>query len=374
MRVLAFTDVALPEGGGGVERTLDEVYGRLARSGFEVELIALSSHPGDPSPTPGVGVRRVPRLSLSRLTGLQVALSFAIWPEAIRCVRRFRPDVIHAHTLFFFTTVVAAVVAACFRVPLVLTVHVGSMKAMPRWQRLAIGAFERTVGFVLLRSARRIICVSDDVAAHVRSLHAPADRLVVIPNGVDLRRFSVAREPASPPVILCVGRLIVNKAPGDLVEAARLLRDEGRHFRLAFAGSGPLEPELRRMVRDYALMDRVQFLGPRTDVDRLLSKASVFVRPSLTDGMSLALLEAMASGTPVVATRVSGAEQLLRDGEHGLLVPPARPRALARAIDELLDDPARAGRIGAAARARARDFDWDTVARRTGEVLADAAR
>ncbi len=373
--MLAFSDVVLPEGAGGVERTIEEIYPRIAANGAHIEMIALSSsRPGVERREDGLTVRRVRRIGLERLTGLQVAFSFEVWAEAFRRTRRLRPDVIHAHTLFFLSTLAAAIVATVFRVPLVLTMHVGRMDALPRRQRLLVRAYERTAGWLVLRLARCVICVSADVAEHARALGAPRRKVVVIPNGVDFGKFEVARDPETPPLVLCVGRLILNKGPMDLVEAAWLLAGRGLAFRVAFAGSGPLEAALRRQVEAHRLGAVVEFLGDREDIPDLLARAAVFVRPSLTDGMSLALLEAMAAGVPVVATRISGAEELLSDGESGRLVPPGQPGALANAIAEVLAAPEDAAAMADRGRQVAAGYTWESVARKTREVLCNAAR
>jgi glycosyltransferase involved in cell wall biosynthesis len=117
-------------------------------------------------------------------------------------------------------------------------------------------------------------------------------------------------------------------------------------------GDGPLRAELEALTADLNLTDRVRFLGSRDDVAALLVAADVAVLSSRSEGLSLALLEAMAAGKPVVATRVGGNPEVLTDGETGRLVPPADPEALAAALLEVLDQPGQAAALGRAARSR----------------------
>ncbi len=373
IRVLAFSDVVLPEGSGGVERTFPELYGRLAaRGAADIRLVALG---GDGLPRRerqhGHIVERARRIPLERLTGAQVAFSLDAWRTAWRAYRAHRPHVIHAHTLFFSTSLVAAVLARTTGTPLIVTVHVGSLAALPQPYRGAVQLYERTIGRFILSSAARIICVSDDVRAYALALGAAPGRTVVVPNGVDLARFTPgAAEDRSRPVVLSVGRLIFNKGLQYLLPAAAQLRNEGLSFQLVIAGDGPLHRELERDAAALGLDDTVQFLGRRDDVDRLLRSADIFVRPSLSEGMSLAVLEAMAAGLAVVATDVSGSRQLIADGESGFIVPPADVDSLASALRRLILDPGLRRCFGERAHERATHYTWESVADATAEEVA----
>lgn len=376
MRVLAFSDFAPPETNGGVERTLDEIYGRMSRKHRTViDVVTLAG--GGLAPREdhnGYSIHRAPRLPLERLTGMQIAVSPPIWKRGFERARQSRPDVIHAHTLFFHSSLVAASLARLLRIPLVLTVHLGSAGALPQPQQAAVGLYERTVGRSLLSSARRIICVSNDVATHVASIGASSDRITVIPNGVDTQRFRPAdRASTARPVVVCVGRLIANKGQQHLLEAAEHLKCEGFSFELRFAGDGPQRQRLQEDAERRGLQGMVRFLGERHDISDILREADIFVRPSLTEGMSLAVLEAMATGLPPVVTAVSGSRELVEHGVSGLIVPPADSRAIAEALRTLFSDASLGPRLGGAARERAQQFSWDRVAEDTLEELMLAA-
>jgi glycosyltransferase involved in cell wall biosynthesis len=150
--------------------------------------------------------------------------------------------------------------------------------------------------------------------------------------------------------VLTLARLDPQKGLPYLLRAAAMLPDVS----FIVAGEGADRPSLERDARDLGVSDRVAFVGFRTDTRALLARADVVVLPSLNEGLPLAVLEAMAAARPVVATAVGGTPEIVHDRETGLLVPPADPEALARAIGELLADPPLAHRLAEAGRALVR--------------------
>ncbi|TVR06208.1 MAG: glycosyltransferase [Spirochaetaceae bacterium] len=158
-------------------------------------------------------------------------------------------------------------------------------------------------------------------------------------------------------LLICVARFVPQKAHDDLLHTLALLNNPAVH--LALVGEGPLEAELRSVVDRLGVSGRVSFLGPRDDVPALLSAADLFVLASRWEGLSKALLEALAAGLPCVATAVEGTEEVISSGTEGLLVPPNQPEQLAAAVASLLADPPRRTRMSAAARERAAAFSID---------------
>ena len=152
---------------------------------------------------------------------------------------------------------------------------------------------------------------------------------------------------------VAVARLSPEKDLGTLLEAAALVVRTIPGFQLEIAGAGPCRPDLVKLAGSLCLGDRVRFLGEVSDIPALLARAGLFVLPSLTEGISLTVLEAMARGLPVVATRVGGNPEVVDDGRSGLLVPPRNPQALADALCRLWQDSALAARLGRAGRRRA---------------------
>jgi glycosyltransferase involved in cell wall biosynthesis len=199
-------------------------------------------------------------------------------------------------------------------------------------------------------------------------------RVEVIENGIELDRYGPSKDRATLRRQLGLApcrRYVVNiarfhpvKDHGTLLRAFQDLAQERPDVDLLLAGDGPLRWELEELARSLDLWKRVQFLGVRTDVPDILRAADVFALTSASEAASLTVLEAMASGIPVVVTAVGGNPEMVRNGVEGLLVPRGDFRATAAAIGRLLDEPATAAALGAAGRARVRECYQleDTVA------------
>lgn len=213
------------------------------------------------------------------------------------------------------------------------------------------------------------VALSRDLAGYLTErVHVPADRLSQVYNGVDTQRFRPAAGPR-PPIEGCpfdpdthwlvgtVGRMQQVKDQPNLARAfVRLmtaqpaLRDR---VRLVMLGGGPLREQVQRIVDEAGLSALCWLPGERSDVADVMRGLSCFALPSLAEGISNTILEAMASGLPVVATDVGGNAELVDEGSTGLIVPPANAEALAEAIGRLASDPGRAAAMGGAGRTRA---------------------
>jgi glycosyltransferase involved in cell wall biosynthesis len=226
--------------------------------------------------------------------------------------------------------------------------------------------------------AHAYVAVSEATSEVARRNHeCPASRLRVIPNGIDLAaycpdhtaRLAVRAEldvPADAILVGTVGRVSVEKDHALLVRAIGPLL--GPRLRLVIVGDGPAMPEVREAAADRAPW--VILAGMRADVPRVLSSLDVFVLSSRSEGLPLALVEAMASGLPVVATGVGGVAEVLDGGRAGLLVPPRDEHALRARVSELIGDHCAATELGARARTRARHYD----ARRVVDAYMDLYR
>jgi glycosyltransferase involved in cell wall biosynthesis len=204
------------------------------------------------------------------------------------------------------------------------------------------------------------IVVSDQVReALLRQVGPIENKIITIPNAVDVRRYerpgdreTLCRElgiETNSHLVATAGRLTEQKGHRYLIEAATDVVSSYPDTHFLFAGVGELAEGLRAQAQKAGLSENVHFLGIRSDIPDLLAAIDVFVLPSLWEGLSLALLEAMAAGKPIVATAVSGTTQAMIPGQTGLVVPPRDGRALAEAILEFLSDPAQAQAMGQAA-------------------------
>ncbi len=193
-------------------------------------------------------------------------------------------------------------------------------------------------------SIDRYIAVSNEVKERLRKdMAVPESKIKVVHNGIRLARFSRQTDPelrreltqgSGRPIVLTPARLHSQKGHIYLLQAAALVPDA----LFVLAGEGPERRSLEDVAKGLGLETRVRFLGQREDIPDLLACCDVFVLPSLYEGLPLSVLEAMAAGKPVVATRIGGTAEAVVHGVTGMLVPPENPRELAAAIRTLLAD------------------------------------
>lgn len=282
-----------------------------------------------------------------------------IWRFARR-LRRERIDVLHTHE--FAMNVFGGLASRLARVASLSTIH-GKHWIADRQRRAAAYRILRRLGVP-------IVCVSEDLATFlVEGLGVLREQLVLVHNGIVLPAPGAAPEQSAarraldiPPdgaLLVAVGNLYPVKDHATLIRALPKLPG----VRVAIAGRGEEEENLRRLSVELDVSDRVHLLGLRDDVDRVLASADLFVQPSLSEGLPLAILEAMAFGLPVLASRVGGMAEAVADGETGLLVEPGDAEGLAEGARRLLADPQGMKAMGAAGRRRVEaEFSVRTMA------------
>jgi glycosyltransferase involved in cell wall biosynthesis len=258
--------------------------------------------------------------------------------ELVRLFRRVRPDVVHLNSSK--VGALGRIAAFLARVPVrVFTVHGWSFSPHNGVAEQGYKALERA-----LSPLAWTICVSEAEYTKAPWLNGKA---VVIPNAVEVAAMRPSALDGTPPTIVSVGRLVLPKSFWILGQALRAL--ERGSFRALVVGDGPQETFLQGI-------DGVELLGERNDVPDLLARSDIFALSTLSEGMPISVLEAMAAGLPVVATAVGGIPEIVVDGETGVLVPPQDDAALAAALERLLADPELGRRMGAAGRARAEEL------------------
>lgn len=232
-----------------------------------------------------------------------------------------------------------------------------------------------------LSAARAVVTVSEYNRRHLLDVW-PRARVERIYNGIDLEKFVPGRDKPTPPTILSVGRLVEKKGLPDLIEACGILKKRGVPFRCEIVGKGELESWMRSRVAALDLEDVVFMPGPRPqgEVRGLYRRSDVFVAPCVVardgnrDGLPTAIIEAMASGLPVVSTPVTGIPEAVVNGETGALVPEHAPEALADALQDLLENPGLRDKMGQAGRRRAEEmFDVSRNTSRLRRVFSEAS-
>ena len=292
-----------------------------------------------------------------------------------------RADVVHTHT--WYVGLGGMLVQAIHGLPLVVTLH--SLEPLRPWKADQLGTGYLVSSWaerLAVERADRVIAVSAQMRADIlANFRVEPERVVVLHNGVDAKAFTrterreaLDRHGVREPYALFVGRISEQKGIFQLLEAARQL-PEG--VQLVLCASSPDTPELlTRLQTAVSGRPEIRWINamlPVEEVVQIYSHAAVFVCPSVYEPFGIINLEAMACGTPVVASRVGGIPEVVADGETGWLVEPGDPAALAQALRIALADPQRARRMGEAGRRRVEaHFSWDRIAALTMDVYQQA--
>jgi glycosyltransferase involved in cell wall biosynthesis len=329
--LLLITDLEI----GGAPRVIQQLAVGLDRSRFEVETACLAN---DGPIARELRQQGIPTHCLQARGPWDVR----VFSRLSRLIRRFRPDILQCALVH--ANVVGRIVGAARRVPhIVAAIH--TIEKGTLWHL--------TLETLTCRLSDRTVCVSDAVARHIhQTCNTPQARLQVIPNGIDYDHFADAA-PIDPAelglnprrrTLIYVGRLdrvkgveILLAAMADLVEQFDL--------QLIVAGDGPEKPRLKSLADQKALLGRVHFLGFHRDVAGLLKASDMLILPSFWEGLPLSVMESMAAGTPVVASRIDGVSPLIQDHKTGLLFTSGDSQSLKNAISELLAHPELRGEI-----------------------------
>ncbi len=368
---------------GGVETNVRELARRQRAAGDEVEVFASDLYDeaswdrrtGYAPTVDGVPVRRfpvhrrlIPRFHLPLFVGLIDALSAS------------DADVIHAHSHRYGHVLQAAAVAGHLEIPLVISTsyHPADRRESAR-NRAILRLVDVGFGMTAYRVARAIV-VQSELERGLVAEFAPRDRIRIVPPGVDLDEWS---HPAQDSVgtlalpdryVLYVGRIASNKGLPHLVEALARLPVGSRPDLVLMGSDWGEGPSLRELAQRRGISGSVRFLGhvpDRATYRAVLRRAEAMVLPSEWEAYGFVLLEAMAAGTPIVATSVGAVPEVLDHGRRGLLVPYGDPEALATAIRSIRADPAGAAQRAAVGREHVLGLDWSESARRFRDLYRE---
>lgn len=327
------------DGPGGAETVVLTLADGLRARGLDVRPVVLAGGPGWLSGQLTSAGFKVHLPRLKHAVDPVFALELAKWFKAESI------SLVHAHefTMAFY----AGLAGQVSGVPHLITMHGGREFAKAQRRRFALR--------LTAERARHLIGVSEDTCEHLaETLRIPRTSITLVPNGVRLvlgDRNRLREElslTAETRLLVAVGNLYKVKGHRTLISALGLLRNDLAlpQWKLVIAGRGEEHDSLLQQIHESDLDDCVKLLGLRNDIPDLLAAADGWVMSSVSEGLPMALLEAMLNGLPIVSTAVGGIPEIVRPGETGWLVPPESPTALAEAIRELLRDSVKAALIG----------------------------
>lgn len=363
---------------GGAEVQTVAVLPELAKHGWSIELVTIT---GRERLAPALAGRGVRVLSRPRASGRLALLGRLLWlAGTLLKLAGARPRPV-LYALLPYATVIAGPITLLRGCPLTVG------RRSRNFYRQALHPVLRWIEGQVVRRADAVVANAEASRQDLIAEGAEPDRVVVIANGVDPDRVRPAGDPAAlrrelgigpdTLVLLQVANFFPYKGHADLLAALSVLRRANglpTDWLAVFAGRDPAGSEnldrLRAQARELGLLDRIRIGGERSDIGSLLGIGHIAVCASHQEGLSNALLEAMAAGLAVVSTDVGGHREALADGRAGLVVPPHAPEALAAALGRLLHDPDLRARLGAAAAERAvRNYSLTTSAHALSLVL-----
>lgn len=354
---------------GGVQRHVYELSVKLIERGFEVVILTKSNNKklNTNQDTP-------PIIEIESITPFQSILTPPNLSRLKEIITKYSPDIIHAHHAFTPTPLLTLHVADKIGIPKILTNH-----SIAGNSTTSILTLMSRKGLMFLKyfisKADRIISVSKCAATFIENLLDNDIESIVIPNGVNIERFHPSKNEANEPTVLFVGRLVHRKGAHILVKAFSNVVKEIPEAKLIIVGEGYMKPLLQIRAKQLKLEENIQFLGRISEEELLKTyqKSRIVVIPSLyRESFGIVALEAMATGKPIIATKVGGLPEIIRDEENGFLIPPGNHRILAEKIILLLSDEKLARRMGLIGRKIAVEkYSWNVIAERIINVYLE---
>lgn len=326
----------------------------LAQRGHEVHVItSLDEGLPEENYEKGFYIHRLPR------TKIRFAGAFIFWADIVRVIEKISPDIVHAQSLGI--GVPALLSKKILKFPYAVWGQ-GSDVYLPDW-------FTKLTSKTIIKNANSVIALTEDMK---RAMQAIYNRdITIVPNGIDLKEYiselPVQNVEGAEKRILFVGRLHPVKGVQYLLQAMQMVHEEVPGAKLILVGDGEEREHLETLTDNLGIRECVEFAGrvPHERVQDYMNQAEVFVLPSLSEGFPVTILEAMACGLPIVATRVGGLPDIVEGGVNGYLVNVKNPNKIADKILFLLENDEVREEISANNREKAELYTWDKV---TGTV------
>ena len=356
-RVLILTTAYLPQIGGS-ELAIKNITDRLPEIRFDLITSRLSKDIPEHERIGDLNVYRVGEVA--GLFSFLLPKNFfpiSVFLKAIKLIRKQgRHDIIHAYQASQAAGGGWLLKWVYPKTPFLLTIQEGKDLNRQPW-------LMRFFRYFIFKKADSITVISNYLAQYVRSQNSKVP-ISIIPNGVDVGKFKPEGE-HNPKTIITSSRLVKKNGIGDLVDAIAVVKKEVPDIKLLIVGSGEQAKELKTKSSFLGLENNIEFIGEVLNdlLPKYLAKASIFVRPSLSEGLGIAFLEAMAAGLPIVATPVGGIPDFLKDGETGLFCKVNNPEDIAEKINTILSDDNLRDRLITNGRKLVEEkYTWDKIA------------
>jgi glycosyltransferase involved in cell wall biosynthesis len=293
----------------------------------------------------------------------KILVDYPFVPEMPAVIERLKPDLIHAESHLFFTSLQAARKARLMKIPFVVTVH-GVLAQRNRVLNFLQLAYLRTIGQKLWKWADAVVCLTKSDIIEIVGFGCPLKKILLIPNAIDTELFKPSKKRRDN-LVVWVGRFVPEKGVEYLIRSAKILIKKLPDTKFLLVGYGSLKDRLLRLASDYGLLfNSMNFVGPlsRQKVAAILGVSTVFAFPSIKEGYPISVLESMAAGVPVVGSFIPGVKDIVEDGISGFLVPPKDFETLATKISILLEDKPTRELFGKNARASVSlNNNWNQV-------------
>ena len=352
MKIAIITYHFLPNWLGGIEIATYHLAKQLAKRGHEIHIIVLHDKKmAKESKENGFYVHRI---AFKKILFFGIVLS---WLKALINLRKIDPDVIHVQSI---GVGVPAYLAKLFmRKPYVVWGH-GFDVYFP-WR------FKKIIAKIVIKNADVVIALSENMRDKIKEIYRRD--IKIIPNGIDMELFRDESEHSihnnDKKLILFVGSLRPVKGVIYLIEAMNIIRQDIPEVRLLIVGDGEDKKKLTEFVEKSDLKKYVHFAGKieNEKIPAYMAKSDVFVLPSLSEGFGIVVIEAMASGLPIIATNVGGLPDIIKDGENGFLIQPKRPEEIAKKINIIFKNDKLREKIRKNNKEKSKKYSWNIIAK-----------
>lgn len=301
---------------------------KMRKLGFDVSIITSKINNKEKNGCNNIPIYRLRSLDFKNLF-IKTNYPYIFGIKDI--IRKIEPDIVHAQSHLFLSTYNAVMASSEFNISSIVSVHGFKVK-----RGIIVNAIQKiyltTIAKRIFKKASIIHCLNQYEANIVKSFY-PKANIVIIPNGIDTVLFKPSKEKLYNQ-ITWVGRMVKEKGLIYLLKAIEIVCKNNPQIKLTLIGDGPLRPEIEKYIIDKKLNDNINLLGWQSGekVAKILSKSSIFILPSLSEGMPRALLEAMSSGNAIIATNIPQIREIIKHGVDGLLINPGDYISLAKYI------------------------------------------